>query len=868
MSYSLGVDLGTTFVAAAIARPYGAEMVALAHQSVVAPAMVCLLDDGTLVTGDAARRRADARPDRIGSQFKRRLGDPTPILLGAESFAVTELLATLLRDVLTQVVGREGGPPDRVVLTHPANWGPFRRKLFDEVPARAGLGNTETITEPEAAAAHYAATRRLHDGQVVAVYDLGGGTFDATILRGGPNAVEILGRPEGIERLGGVDFDESILDFVNYSSGGALDGLDMTDLQTAHAMARLRQDCVLAKESLSTDTETVIPVFLPTGHFEVKLTRTEFEGMIRGPIESTTQALVRTLHSAGLHPSDLTSVLLVGGSSRIPLVARTVADELGCPTVVDTHPKYAVALGAATLAAAGAATAVNGHPVSESESFGPTGGPARHTDLGAPAPLTTPVVAPLPVAEPATAGAGGGTGGGLGAAAGAAAADQAGASGRGTHSAGPSGMNGGTNGGAGGSLAAAGTATAPGYLPTNGYPDPAATFDPPAAWHQPDGAGAPPFELPPSPPARSGSARNWVIGVAAALVVLAALLFVVIRPGTSSTPGTPSAAAPGVTVPTPGPPPAPPLPPPAASSATPTVAGRIAVAAGPQSGTVTPDGKFAYVTSVNTHSITVLDMATNAVVGSIPIAAGPPQYVAFTPDGKTAYVSVYDELHNTGNAILVLDTASRTVTASIPAEKFPYAIAVSPDGRQVYVPNHDVNLVSVVDTATNTVVQKIAVKPNPHAVAYSVNGRRAYVANHASNIVTVLDTKNGSILNEIPVGHSPHALAMSPDGSRVYVVDYDSDQVSVIDPAKNTVAATIQVQREPQSIAFAPDSKHAYVVNDGSNTVSVIDTATSQVTATIGVGQDPTNVFATPDGKHAYVTNISSNDVTVLNTAG
>ena len=208
MSYSLGVDLGTTFVAAAIARPYGAEMVALAHQSVVAPAMVCLLDDGTLVTGDAARRRADARPERIGSQFKRRLGDPTPVLLGTESFTVTELLATLLRDVLTQVVSREGGPPDRVVLTHPANWGPFRRKLFDEVPGRAGLSNTETITEPEAAAAHYAATRRLHDGQIVAVYDLGGGTFDATILRGGTNAVEILGRPEGIERLGGVDFDE------------------------------------------------------------------------------------------------------------------------------------------------------------------------------------------------------------------------------------------------------------------------------------------------------------------------------------------------------------------------------------------------------------------------------------------------------------------------------------------------------------------------------------------------------------------------------------------------------------------------------------------------------------------------------------
>ncbi|MCU1651308.1 MAG: beta-propeller repeat protein, partial [Pseudonocardia sp.] len=254
MSYSLGVDLGTTFVAAAIARPAGAEMLTLSPQSVVAPALVYLREDGTLVTGDAARRRAVSRPDRVGREFKRRLGDPTPVMLGGTSFAVTDLLGALLRDVLAQVVSLEGGPPDQVVLTHPANWGPFRRGLFEEVPTNAGLSDTLTITEPEAAAAHYASSRRLHDGQIVAVYDLGGGTFDATILRGARDGVEILGRPEGIERLGGVDFDESVLEFVNVTSGGALDGLDMTDLQTALAIARLRQDCVLAKESLSLDT--------------------------------------------------------------------------------------------------------------------------------------------------------------------------------------------------------------------------------------------------------------------------------------------------------------------------------------------------------------------------------------------------------------------------------------------------------------------------------------------------------------------------------------------------------------------------------------------------------------------------------------
>jgi hypothetical protein len=183
------------------------------------------------------------------------------------------------------------------------------------------------------------------------VYDLGGGTFDATVLRKLPTGIEILGTPEGVERLGGVDFDEAILSHVDYAADGALSDLDMRDPQTIVALARLRQDCILAKEALSVDTETVLPVFLPGRHFDVRITRSDFEDMVRAPIESTIGALSRTLQSAQVQPTDLSAVLLVGGSSRIPLIARMVSAELGCPTVMDAHPKYAVALGAARLSA-------------------------------------------------------------------------------------------------------------------------------------------------------------------------------------------------------------------------------------------------------------------------------------------------------------------------------------------------------------------------------------------------------------------------------------------------------------------------------------------------------------------------------------
>ncbi|MCE3553841.1 Hsp70 family protein, partial [Pseudonocardia sp. RS11V-5] len=350
MSYSLGVDLGTTFVAAAVANASRVEMFTLGDRSVVTPAVVYLREDGTVVTGDAAGRRAVSNPDRVGREFKRRLGDPTPVMLGGAPHAVTALLASLLSDVVARVSATQGAAPDSMVLTHPANWGPFRRELFDEVPQLAGVAMPRMVTEPEAAAAHYAASRRLENGEIVAVYDLGGGTFDATVLRKRPEGIEILGSPEGIERLGGVDFDEAILAHVNYAAGGALSELDMSDPQTTVALARLRQDCVLAKEALSIDTETTIPVFLPHRHFDVRLTRSEFEDMIRAPIESTIGALNRTLRSAEVTPDELSAVLLVGGSSRIPLVARMVSEELGRPTVVDAHPKYAVALGAAALA--------------------------------------------------------------------------------------------------------------------------------------------------------------------------------------------------------------------------------------------------------------------------------------------------------------------------------------------------------------------------------------------------------------------------------------------------------------------------------------------------------------------------------------
>ncbi|HAP78299.1 MAG TPA: hypothetical protein DCR14_19725, partial [Acidimicrobiaceae bacterium] len=204
MGYSLGFDLGTTFTAAAVMRGERAEMVSLGNHAVTIPSVVFLRDDGELLVGDAAERRSVQEPARAARAFKRRFGDAAPIILDRTPFSADRLMATVLTQVLAEVVKRQGGAPDAVAVTHPANWGAYKLDLLRQAVTAAGVGNATLVPEPVAAAVQYASTERVEVGDVVAVYDLGGGTFDAAVLRKTATGFETIGRPEGIERLGGI----------------------------------------------------------------------------------------------------------------------------------------------------------------------------------------------------------------------------------------------------------------------------------------------------------------------------------------------------------------------------------------------------------------------------------------------------------------------------------------------------------------------------------------------------------------------------------------------------------------------------------------------------------------------------------------
>jgi len=410
VGYFLGIDIGTTYTAAAVWRDGRYDVAGLGNRAPTIPPVILLRDDETVLTGEAAARRAATEPSRVAREFKRRLGDPTPIIVSGTPYSADALMAKLLRWVVERVAEAEGGPADGVAVTHPANWGPFKIDLLRQAIRMADMGEVTTLSEPEAAAIYYASLSRVEPGSVIAVYDLGGGTFDAAVLRKTDGGWDVLGTPEGIERLGGIDFDEAVYQYVAAAVGGAIDELDPNDPTAQAAVSRLRQECVDAKEALSSDTDVSIPVMLPNLQTEVRLTRAEYEQLVRPALTDTISATQRALRSADVNPGQVTAVLLVGGSSRTPLVAEMVSSALGRPVAVDAHPKHGVALGAAITAAevglSGPATAAAPGPAAGAAAAGAATLTAAAAMAGIPDPGPAPTAAteawPAPPPAPPT----------------------------------------------------------------------------------------------------------------------------------------------------------------------------------------------------------------------------------------------------------------------------------------------------------------------------------------------------------------------------------------------------------------------------------------------------------------------------------
>lgn len=380
--YALGVDLGTTTTCAAVVDGSGAaRVVQLSGRSHTMRSIVSITADG-VVAGDGAERRLVSHPADTAREFKRRFGDPAPMVLAGRPIGADILTGHLLAEAVRRVEQSEGNPPALVTLSHPASWGPFRRDLLVQAAATAGVDDVALVPEPVAAA--LANRDRVDDGSLVFVYDLGGGTFDAAVVRCSGD-FSVVGAPDGVERLGGSDFDQAVLAHVDVALGGEVFSLDTSDRDDRSALAQLRTECQLAKEHLSQDTEVEIPVSLPKLRTSVRLTRAEFEAMVRPRLADSLSVCDRVLASTGSSWADIAAVLLVGGSSNIPAVGLLVSEYTGRPVVTATNPHLAIALGTATMGARALRGSVETPPSADSATAAQTAPDPPADDVVVPA---------------------------------------------------------------------------------------------------------------------------------------------------------------------------------------------------------------------------------------------------------------------------------------------------------------------------------------------------------------------------------------------------------------------------------------------------------------------------------------------------
>jgi molecular chaperone DnaK (HSP70) len=355
MPYVLGIDVGTSRTRAAVCRHAAGGWtdpvpVALGARHPGAPTVAYLAPDHSVVIGDDAERQAANDPARVARGFTGRIGDDVPLVLGGAPCTAHELTAVLVRWVADRVAEHEGGPPDVIVIAHPAGWGVHRKSLLHRELLRQELTDVTLLAEPIALAEGYPAGR-LAGGDLLATYALGASTAEAAVVRRtAKGTFELLGHSQVTENIGGGHFDDAVADCVRQRVGRALDALDPTDPQAWLAMARLRATCTGAKEMLSSEAEVIVPVRLPDAPTDVRVSRADFERAIRPAVVAGADLLAHTVKAAGTDAKELSAVVLAGGSVRVPLVAELVGAAVPARTVAAADPGASAVLGAATAA--------------------------------------------------------------------------------------------------------------------------------------------------------------------------------------------------------------------------------------------------------------------------------------------------------------------------------------------------------------------------------------------------------------------------------------------------------------------------------------------------------------------------------------
>ena len=347
MGKIIGIDLGTTNSCVAVLEGGEAVVIANAEGGRTTPSVVAFTKTGERMVGQVAKRQAVTNADRTIASIKRHMGEDYKVTIDGKGYTPQEISAMVLQKLKADAESYLGQTVTEAVITVPAYFSDAQRQATKDAGKIAGLDVKRIINEPTAAALAYGLDK--DSDQKIMVYDLGGGTFDVSILEIGDGIVEVLATA-GDTRLGGDDFDERIMDYLVAEFKKA-EGIDLKNDKVA--MQRLREAAEKAKIELSGMTTTAINLPYITAdatgpkHLDVTLSRAKFNEMTADLVERTLKPVRQAMSDAGLSASDLHKVLLVGGSTRIPAVQEAVKNLTGKEGFKGINPDECVALGAA-----------------------------------------------------------------------------------------------------------------------------------------------------------------------------------------------------------------------------------------------------------------------------------------------------------------------------------------------------------------------------------------------------------------------------------------------------------------------------------------------------------------------------------------
>ena len=348
MAKVIGIDLGTTNSCVAVMEGGEPVVIANAEGARTTPSVVAFQKDGSRVVGQVAKRQAVANPDKTVISIKREMGSDYKVKIDEKSYSPQEISAMILTKLKQDAEAYIGGKVTDAVITCPAYFTDAQRQATKDAGKIAGLNVLRIINEPTAAALSYGLDKDKENSKVM-IYDLGGGTFDVSILEISDGVFEVLAT-NGNNRLGGDDFDKRVMDYM-VEEFKKSHGVDLS--KDKMAMQRLKEAAEKAKIELSgmNSTSVSLPFISMTdagpAHLEIEITRQKFEALIADLVEKTAEPMRLAMKDAGLSYNNIDKVILVGGSTRVPAVVEKVKQITGKEPFKGINPDECVAVGAA-----------------------------------------------------------------------------------------------------------------------------------------------------------------------------------------------------------------------------------------------------------------------------------------------------------------------------------------------------------------------------------------------------------------------------------------------------------------------------------------------------------------------------------------